>query len=190
MQMNWTALAVAGLVGVAALGSGDTRNKMKLPSFAGVAEVRSSLPGRMRLGMSAIALKPELALQMKEQLENTGVVERVTLNPRIGSVLIEYHPDQVEPAVLEGAAIKLMGLDEEIRKHPLCRVDEGIRSLLNAVDYAVYERTNGLLDARVLAGGALCAMAVHSAKLSGWAVPGAMTLLWWASSLWRNGDHE
>ena len=39
MQMNWTALAVAGLVGVAALGSGDTRNKMKLPSFAGVAEV-------------------------------------------------------------------------------------------------------------------------------------------------------
>ena len=157
MQMNWTALAVAGLVGVAALGSGDTRNKMKLPSFAGVA---------------------------------TGVVERVTLNPRTGSVLIEYHPDQVEPAVLEGAAIKLMGLDEEIRKHPLCRVDEGIRSLLNAVDYAVYERTNGLLDARVLAGGALCAMAVHSAKLSGWAVPGAMTLLWWASSLWRNGDHE
>ena len=159
MQMNWTALAVAGLVGVAALGSGDTRNKMKLPSFAGVAEVRSSLPGRMRLGMPAIALKPELALQMKEQLENTGVVE-------------------------------LMGLDEEIHKHPLCRVDEGIRSLLNAVDYAVYERTNGLLDARVLAGGALCAMALHSAKLSGWAVPGAMTLLWWASSLWRNGDHE
>ncbi len=40
------------------------------------------------------------------------------------------------------------------------------------------------------AGGALCALAVHSAKLSGWAVPGAMTLLWWASSLWRNGDHE
>ncbi len=89
MQMNWTALAVAGLVGVAALGSGDTRNKMKLPSFAAVAEVRSSLPGRMRLGMPAIALKPELALQMKEQLENTGVVERVTLNPRTGSVLIE-----------------------------------------------------------------------------------------------------
>ena len=42
----WLALAAGA---AAALPKKQEHNLMKLPSFRGVAEVRSSLPGRMRL---------------------------------------------------------------------------------------------------------------------------------------------
>ena len=163
---------------------------LRLPSFRGLAEVRASLPGRMRLYMPAIAQHWQQAEQMCRQLESTGTVSEVVLNPHTSTVLIRYDERQVEGAVVLGAAMKLMGLDAAAQQEPVSRMESGLKTLFASVNHGVLEATNGLLDARVLAGGALCAMAVHSAKLSGWAVPGAMTLLWWASSLWRNGDHE
>lgn len=48
----WAALAAGA---AAALPKKQTRNRMKLPSFRGLAEVRASLPGRMRLYMPAVS---------------------------------------------------------------------------------------------------------------------------------------
>ena len=70
----WWALLAAGAA--AALPKERKSNLMKLPSFRGVAEVRSSLPGRMRLYMPAVSEAREQAEQMKTQLEGTGVIRR------------------------------------------------------------------------------------------------------------------
>ena len=51
----WLALAAGA---AAALPKKQEHNLMKLPSFRGVAEVRSSLPGRMRLYVPAIRQQP------------------------------------------------------------------------------------------------------------------------------------
>ena len=88
---------------------------MKLPSFRGVVEVRASLPGRMRLTIPALREDSVRAEDMKRQLTATGVVRNIRIEPRTASLLVCYDETQVEAAVLEGAIIRLMGLEERIK---------------------------------------------------------------------------
>ena len=137
-------------------------NWMKLPSFCGVAEVRSSLPGRMRLYIPAVSGACEQAAQMKAQLESTGVIHQVTVEPRTGSVLVRYDESQVQAAVVLGAVMKLLGLEEKMKTVPSSKVQQGIQLLLSTVNQGVLDATNGLLDAKTLTAGALTVAALRS----------------------------
>lgn len=182
----WAALAVGA---AAALPKERKHNLMKLPSFRGKAEVRSSLPGRMRLYMPAVSQAREQAEQMKAQLAGTGVISRVEIEPRTDSVLICYDESQVQAPVVMGAAMKLMGLDGKMNPAASGKVREGLHTLLDAVNTGVLDATAGLLDAKTLAAAALTVAALRSRAQKDWAVPGAMTLLWWASRLFgAQGD--
>lgn len=189
MKKSWLLALVLGGTAVSAIKQDRGHNLMSLPSFHGVAEVRSSLPGRMRLYMPSIAQKPQQAIQMKEKLEGTGVVCGVELNPRTMTVLIRYDESKVEAAVVEGAAMKLMGLDDALQRAPVSRMEAGMKALLESVNRGVLEATDGLVDARMLAGCALTLAGVKSLVTCGAALPGAMTLLWWASGLFGRGGH-
>ena len=182
------ALAAVGLL-VTASGK-RTHNQMKLPSFPGVAEVRASIPGRLRLYMPAVITNDEMAQRMKERMESTGAVREVHLNRRTGSALFLYDECQVEAAVVEGAAIRLMELDNEIRKPSVSRMEKGLSILWDSVNHGVLEATNGLMDGRMLAGSVLTVAALRSVVVSGVSLPGAMTLLWWASNIFRGRCHE
>ena len=56
--MNNAWIAALALGALAVMPKDPGHNLMKLPSFRGVAEVRASIPGRMRLYMPAIASAP------------------------------------------------------------------------------------------------------------------------------------
>lgn len=183
----WLALAASA---AAALPKKQEHNLMKLPSFRGVAEVRSSLPGRMRLYLPAVQQQPETAQQMAAQLEGTGVIHQVTVQPVTGSVLVQYDETRVQASVVFGAVLKLMGLDEKIKAAPVSKIRQGIGLLLRSIDQAVLNATGDLLDAPTLAAGVLTVAALRSKKQEGWAAPGAMTLLWWASKLFGAPSHE
>ena len=176
----WAALAVGA---AAALPKERKHNLMKLPSFRGLSEVRASLPGRMRLYMPAVSASPALAEQMKAQLIGTGVIHRVEIEPRTGSVLIHYDESKVQAPVVMGAAMKLMGLDEKASAVPAGKLREGLRTLMSAINAGVLDATGGLVDAKTLAAGILTVAALRSRAKIGWAMPGALTLLWWASGL-------
>ena len=91
-------------------------------------------------------------------------------------------------AVVQGAVLKLMGLTDSLQKEPVSRIQSGLNTLMAAINHGLLEATNGLLDVRTLAGCALTFAGVKSLAVSGAAVPGAMTLLWWAASIWRRND--
>ena len=188
--MNKGMIAVAAAATVLLASKGNPRNKTNLPSFRGVAEVRSSLPGRLRLYMPAIAGKPECALQMKAQLESTGAIGEVQINPTTCTALFIYDSSAVEAAVVEGAAIKLMGLDDDIRRRPVSSMEKGLKTLWSCLNHGVLEATNGLMDGRMLAGSAMTVAGLKSLATSGLSQPGALTLLWWAAALFRKGNHE
>jgi len=122
----WIAIAAASLLMMPRVQPG---NRMNLPSFRGIAEVCASIPGRLRLYMPAVGNDPEAAARMKRQMEETGAVHSVTVNPATGSVLFLYDEKQVEAAVVEGAAIRLMGLDEAIRRQPVSKMEKSLRTL-------------------------------------------------------------
>ena len=184
----WAAIAAGAAAALPRKRSGH--NLMKLPSFRGTAEVRSSLPGRMRVYMPAVTEAQEQALQMKAQLESTGVIRRVDIQPCTGSVLIIYDESQVQAPVVLGAAMKLMGLDARIKAAPVGKVREGLKTLADAVNMGVIDGTNGLLDLPTLAGGALTIAALRCKAKYGWAAPGAMTLLWWAARFFGVQSNE
>ena len=183
----WAALAAGAAM---ALPKQPEHNLMKLPSFRGVAEVRSSLPGRMRLYMPAVIQAPEQAAQMAQQLESTGVIRQVTAEKRTGSVLILYVESKVQAPVVLGAAMKLMGLDVKAQSAPASKAREGVQLLVRAVNQGIMDATGGLLDAKTLAAGIMTVAALRSKAQKGWAAPGAMTLLWWASKLFGAQSNE
>ena len=183
----WIAAAAASLLMTPRV---QPRNQMKLPSFHGIAEVRASIPGRIRLYMPAVTEHPEAAARMKEQMEETGAVHEVTFNPSTGTVLFLYDETQVEAPVVEGAAIRLMGLDDAIRRQPVSRMETGLQTLWNSINHGVMETTKGWMDARMLAGTALGIAAVRSMILHGAVLPGGITLLWWASSIFSRNRHD
>lgn len=183
----WAALAAGAAM---ALPKQPEHNLMKLPSFRGVAEVRSSLPGRMRLYMPAVIQAPEQAAQMAQQLESTGVIRQVTAEKRTGSVLILYDESKVQAPVVLGAAMKLMGLDVKAQSAPASKAREGVQLLVRAVNQGIMDATGSLLDAKTLAAGIMTVAALRSKAQKGWAAPGAMTLLWWASKLFGAQSNE
>lgn len=185
MKRSWLLALALGGAAVSLSTPQQEHNLLRLPSFRGLAEVRASLPGRMRLYMPAIAQHWQQAEQLRTQLESTGAVSEVVLNPHTSTVLIRYDERQVEGAVVLGAAMKLMGLDAAAQQEPVSRMESGLKTLFASVNHGVLEATHGLLDARMLAGAVLTVAAVRSMKLYGAAVPGAMTLLWWAASIFR-----
>ena len=111
------------------------------------------------------------------------------MQPITGSVLVCYDETQVEAAVVEGAMLKLMGLDAQVNAAPISGMERGLKTIWEAVNRGIYEGTAGVLDARTLTGTALVAVAAKQFKQSGLAVPGAMTLLWWATKLFGGGNH-
>ena len=78
----------------------------------------------------------------------------------------------------------------QVEPAPASKVQEGIKLLLNAVDQGILDATYGLLDAKTLTAGALTVAALRSKTKYGWAAPGAMTLLWWASKLFGAQSNE
>ena len=54
----WVAAAAASLLMVPRV---QPRNQLKLPSFHGIAEVRASIPGRLRLYMPSVSADRETA---------------------------------------------------------------------------------------------------------------------------------
>ena len=168
MHYGLTAAAVLGVLALSAPKE-PQHNLMKLPSFKGVLEVRASIPGRMRLYVPSLSGSMDQAEQAREQLLGTGVVHRVELEPRTGSMLVCYDERKVEDAVINGKQKS--------------RMESGLHTILDAVDRGVMGATNGLMDGKMLAGTALSVLAIKEWRLAGLAVPGAMTLLWWAARL-------
>lgn len=184
MMNMWLAALAAGAT-LMSFRSNKGRNLMSLPSFHGVVEVRASIPGRMRLYMPSMAAAPETAREMKEKMESTGAVKRVELCMLTSSALIVYDEKAVSAPVVEGAVIQLMGLKQLLEKMPQSRMEMGMKALYNGFNHGVMEATGGLLDIRMLAGGTLTLLGLRSMALHGAALPGAVTLLWWASNVFR-----
>ncbi len=182
MNKTWWAALALGTVAISAA-KPQGHNLMKLPSFRNVVEVRSSIPGRMRLYIPSVAASSAQAMEVKNQLEATGAVHHVEIAPRTATMLICYDETQVEGAVVEGAVIKLMGLDEAINREPVSGIATGVKTIYDAVNRGLWDATNGLVTVKTLTGTALTVAAIKSIAATGLSLPGAATMLWWAARL-------
>jgi Heavy metal associated domain 2 len=148
-----------------------------LPSFVGVVETSHALPGRLRLRAPVLVGKRAAADQLKKSLGRIDGVCGVEVSPATGSLLFHFAPDRVKPAMLIGATIRLLGLENDVERPPPSYVGAGIRRAGESLNYAVHNQTAGMLDLWTSLTLLMAGMGIRQLAKGdrfGW------PLLWWA----------
>jgi hypothetical protein len=171
-----TGFLLAGL-----LGKNKFRRRTLMPMLrTGPVQTAHWLPGRVRLRVPSLAENGTGAARMREKLPAIQGVQSVQLNPATGSVLIEYRDGEVRPELLFAAVVRLMNLDNELKRLPQPIVTRELRELLGSVNRMVYDRTGGLVDLWSAGLILLAAIGIQRLFVQGMrAFPAGLTLVWW-----------
>ena len=140
------------------------------------------LPGRIRFRIPCLTHEQSRASDLAVRLGKLDGVEQIEVTPTTGSLLIGYRPDQVRPELLFAALVRLLGLEEELAHPPQPVVVRELRTVLQSLNRAVYDRTSGLLD---FSSALLILMAAAGVKKvireGSSAMPPGFALLWWGA---------
>jgi copper chaperone CopZ len=174
-----TGLLLAGLAGRKKKGARSLVSAFR----TGPVRTVHCLAGRVRFRVPSLADDANGAKGLVERLPKVQGVESVEVNRATGSVLIRYREEEVTAELLFAAVVRLLGLDEELKRRPLPAITREIRGVMDSLNRAVYERTGGLLD--FWSGMLILMAAIGIKKLAAEgarATPAGLTLVWWASN--------
>jgi hypothetical protein len=173
-----TGLLVAGLVGrKKKQGTGTVVTLFR----TGPVQTVHWLPGRVRFRAAKLAENGEARLLVEDKLGQVEGVESVQVNPAIGSVLIRYREERLRPELLYSALVRLLGLDDEVRRTPEPIVTRELRGAVDSLNRVVYEQTRGLIDFWTALFIVLAAVGAKKVLSEGrQTLPTGFTLLWWA----------
>lgn len=162
----------------------DDNNMLNLPSFKNLIEVKSSLEGRIRFYIPMLKANVVQAEALVEQAKRIPVIKKCEVNIITGSVVLEYDRENIDAQTLEGAIIKLLGLDSALDSGRLSKIESEVKSIAKAIDNGIYDYTNGILNAKSLLGLMLVFGAIFRIRNTGYRMcPDYLTLLWWATAL-------
>jgi hypothetical protein len=117
-----------------------------LPSFPGVIEVAHTLPGRLRLRAPILVGQRKAAMQLQGSIGRLEGVRVVDVSAVSGSILIKFSPEKVTADMMQGAAVRLLGLEKDIERPPVSTLGAGLRKGGEALNHAIYEQTGGMID--------------------------------------------
>ena len=173
-----TITAAAAMLSAVAIAIKQNDNDM--PSIKGALEVRSNIPGRMRLYSPKIKSFDETMARL-EQLHTNRVVTSVAVNPVTQTILLTYDKAEIEPEILAGVVLKLLEAD----KKESSKVGLAIKSITDGVDYLLQDKSNGLINLTQAVAGTFIGMGMKQCSAGKFSVPNAATLFWWAYSMLR-----
>ena len=160
----------------------DTNNRLELPNFKNICEVKSSIRGRVRFYLPVLKNNRESATLLVEQLNKVDLISHVSANIVTGSLVVNYNSDLLDAKTLQGAIIKILALDEELLQGREPKAKNVINDIGNSLNSSVYDMTNGIIDLKTATGLILVILAFNDLRK---AVrnPGYPTLFWWGSHL-------
>lgn len=189
--MNQKALLVGTASALSCLLLKDNKknqcNQLKLPSFPNIVEVRSAIKGRIRLYIPLLKDNAMLSEQVLKEFEGIPVIKEVKINTKIATLLMIYNEDKVQPHILEGAVIKLLGLDATIHQEEKSVLEREFRTIINAVNKGVFEKTKGFMDAKYLLVIWLLIISVLKFIQNPETPLNPFSLLWWSTNIALRG---
>lgn len=148
-------------------------------SFNKQLEVRQQIEGRLRL-YSPFLKDKEAGCMLITQLSKVEGIHKVGTDFRTGSLLLEFDESKIDSNILVGAILKLMGIDDESNACQKSIVMKEIKIVNEAVNKAVLDKTNGILDLRTIIPITFLGLAIKGYLNTGTlGMPAPMTLLYW-----------
>ena len=132
---------------LASLLKGKRKTGQTFPVIRGQFEATHSLPGRIRFRVPIIEHRDKAQLDgVRNALSKIKGIDSVEICASSGSILVLYNDDTIEPVVVCGILIKVLGLEAALDSQPVPVIDREMRMIGNAIDHTVYNSTGGALD--------------------------------------------
>lgn len=150
-----------------------------LPNFYGVIEIAHYTPGRLRLKIAVLKNSSEAKEYLEPILEKIDLIESFRINPVVGTLLLNYNENLVEPSILIGSIIKLLNLEEEIKKDKSGKISKVMKGSIKAINHSIYNNTYGILDGKSILSLGFLGLGIYQIKNKR-VLPNGINLIWWA----------
>lgn len=158
------------------------KDKMLLPNFYGIFEVKSLTKNRLRIEIDKLKNNREEINELTENLKKISVIKNFKIVQSLGSLTVEFDDSQIDSQFMLGIILKLLNLDEELLKDRKGKIKNTFSSLGKLADITIYNKTKGLFDAKTLVGTMLLIYGIKKFKNEMF-LPSGATLIWWSYRL-------
>ena len=129
---------LTGLILANLLGKGRRGRKPLVTMFrTGPVQTAHWLPGRVRFRVAPLVEDERAGSLVSEKLARVQGVDAVDVSPATGSVLVRYREGVVEPELLYSALVRLLGLEDRLKRPPQPALTREIRNVLDSLNRAV-----------------------------------------------------
>lgn len=163
-------------------------NKKMLPDFYGILEVQHYIKGRIRLKVNSLIQDDEKAKELVGKLASLNGIEDISVNTLIGSVLVKFSEEVVDPITLIGAVLSILGLEEEVFDKKNGKLFSGMREVIESIDFAIYNKTKGILDLKSTIALLFIINGIRKIRQNP-IMPNGVNLLWWGFNIISKGGN-
>lgn len=161
--------------------------KNKLPDFYGVLEIKHYTKGRMRLFIKSLINKFEISKALEEKFIKIDGINEIKVNVTLGNVIIKFDENKIEPPILVGAILQVLGLEKEAFGKKQTKISKFMGDLLSTVDTTIYNKTRGMLDTKSALFILFTVYGIRKLKTNP-VLPNGVNLLWWAYNMIGKGE--
>jgi hypothetical protein len=160
-----------------------------MPSINGKLETIHALPGRVRFNSPLLEdLQVNTNEKIASEITKVDGIERVEINKHTGSLLVVYNPSIIEPFIVHGIVIKLLGLEEAFEKPPEGLITREMGLIGRSLNQQIVQSSGGLMDLRSSLMLSILTLALYRIFIQGdRTLPGGINLLWWFYVMARSG---
>ena len=161
-------------------------NKNMLPDFYGILEVQHYIKGRLRLKVNILIGDEEKAKSLIEKFSTFDGIEDMTVNTLIGSVLIKFSEELIDPITLMGAVLNVLGLEDEVFEKKNGKIFSFMNEMLESIDFMIYNKTKGILDLKTSIALLFIIYGIRKVRQNP-IMPNGVNLLWWGYNIISKG---
>ena len=161
-----------------------------LPHIRGKFEVIHTLPGRIRFRIPMLeGQDPEVIDSIEKELKRLPEINSIDLNPISGSLVLDYHDEEISAAIICGILLKLLGLEQDLDAQPQSLIQKELNLIGNSLNRQVYNSSAGIFDLTSALSLSIFALGMYKIIVQrDRNTPSGFSLLWWAYVIFKSGN--
>jgi hypothetical protein len=161
-----------------------------LPHIRGKFEVIHTLPGRIRFRIPMLeGQDADVIDSVEKELKRLPEINSVDLNSISGSLVLDYHDEEISASIICGILLKLLGLEQDLNAQPQSLVQKELNLIGTSLNRQVYNSSAGIFDLTSALALSIFALGLYKIiVLRDRNTPSGFSLLWWAYVIFKSGN--